>query len=141
MTHKIYATGYTGKTVDQLASIASKLGAIVVDIRYSPYSRNPEWNRNNLMRILGSGYIHCQPLGNSNYKNGDEIIISDYERGREIVKRLDSPVLLLCMCKSPKGCHRTDVLAMFAMDGFEVEEYTEKPDEPDNKPVQIGFLW
>lgn len=121
MKHIIYATGYQGKKPQVIKKMADDLDAVVVDIRYSPMSRNPEWRKSNLQALLGSKYVHCQSFGNSAYKTGG-IEILNYSAGKAMLETIDAPVILLCACSDAHTCHRTTVLEMLKQDGYTVQE-------------------
>ena len=109
--NNLYTFGYGGKDVPALLDLLATLEppkAIVVDIRYSPYSRNPMWAKGNLLRELDSRYLHLPELGNVNYKGEGEIQIANLEGGAEKVAAVlsVSPVVLLCVCKDVHTCHR-----------------------------------
>ena len=106
----VYTFGYGGKTPQELANTAASLGAVVVDIRFSPRSRRPEWNGGQLRDFLagqGVRYAHAKPLGNENYKGGP-IKLYQPDLGVKVVQALldTQPVLLLCACREVATCHR-----------------------------------
>lgn len=104
---KIYTFGYSGRQPQELAAIANFLNALVVDVRYSPFSRNAVWNKKELVALLDKRYRHVKALGNVNYKGGP-IKLLDPEKGIEEVRLLlaESPIILICVCKSVHWCHR-----------------------------------
>ena len=126
MTAKIFTTGYTGKTLQSLHQTAEELGAMIVDIRFSPHSRNPSFNLANMRKVLGDAYIHMPELGNADYKSNN-IRLVNYPAGREKLRALQVPAILLCACKDPKTCHRTHIAQLLKNDGFEVEEIQPPP--------------
>lgn len=106
--HTLYTYGYTGTKVDTLINGIKAHGALLVDTRYRPYSRNPVWNRNRLQAALGNAYYWAESLGNVNYKNGGEIVIADAAVGVPLVtwRLATQPVVLLCACPEVTTCHR-----------------------------------
>jgi uncharacterized protein (DUF488 family) len=106
--HTLYTYGYTGTKVDTLIKGIQARGALLVDTRYRPYSRNHVWNKKALTLQLIQQYVHLEALGNVNYKNGGEIVIADAAAGVPfVVRRLDvQPVVLLCACPDVTTCHR-----------------------------------
>ncbi len=109
----IYTVGYMGLSVERLKAEAQMLGAVVVDVRYRPYSRNAAWNRPRLEGSLGGERRYFwagETLGNVNYKGGPVKLANPGPGVQLVTGILDhKPVILLCVCKSHKGCHRTDV--------------------------------
>ena len=107
MLHALYTFGYSGRTPHELQTLAEKLNAVVVDIRFSPRSRIPDWSGGRLQNLLGDRYRHLPSLGNRNYKGGP-IEFVDLEAGVVEVGELlrQQPVILLCVCADVQRCHR-----------------------------------
>jgi len=105
--HTLYTAGYTGLKPDQLKATAERLGAVVADIRFRPFSRNPAWSKVNAEKVLGARYVWVKGLGNKNYKGGP-IAFDDLESGISLVGTLleTQPVILLCVCPDVETCHR-----------------------------------
>jgi uncharacterized protein (DUF488 family) len=105
--HILYTAGYTGLGPDQLKATAERLGAVVADIRYRPFSRNPAWSRVNVSKTLGERYVWINALGNRNYKGGP-IVLDNVAVGIGLVGTLlvKQPVILLCVCPNVERCHR-----------------------------------
>jgi uncharacterized protein (DUF488 family) len=105
--HILYTAGYTGLRPNELKATAERLGAVVADIRFRPFSRNPAWSKVNVSKALGDRYHHVQALGNRNYKSGP-IDLIDVEAGISLVGTLleKQPVILLCVCPNVETCHR-----------------------------------
>lgn len=108
--YPLYTYGYTGGKIEDLKAYAAA-GALILDIRLSPNSRCPTWRQANLRRELGTGYAHEEALGNVNYKTGEPIEIKDMDAGLSRLENLLhlQPVVLLCGCAGPLGCHRSIV--------------------------------
>ena len=110
---KVYTFGYGGRAPQDIATIAASLGAAVVDIRFNPQSRRPEWNGGRLREFLagqGVRYAHVKALGNENYKGGP-IKLYLPELGVKVVGAFleTQPVVLLCACREVATCHRLTV--------------------------------
>lgn len=135
----IYLWGYQGRSVSDLHDLARDRDAYVVDIRFSPFTKQAGWGKAELSDALGWRYQWCRELGNRNYKGG-EIEISDLKSGMERVSRLaaERPVILFCACGKPEHCHRTVVSLAFRAAGYEVEELRPTP-EPEPSP-QMGLF-
>ena len=123
MTTKVYLVGYGNlKSLDDLAALCKRHGAVVIDIRMVAKSRIPCWNKGNLQRAYDIPYAHAPELGNVNYKNGGDILIADFAAGVQRILAGQQPVILMCACKNARDCHRTVVGNMLRLDGFDVEE-------------------
>ncbi len=111
--HPLYTLGYTGAKPEHIRKFLDTHNAILVDTRYSPFSRAPMWQKRALMESMGDRYIHMVELGNKNYKGqfGEGIMIADMDRGTlnllKILKK--QPAVLLCACPDFHTCHRTTV--------------------------------
>ena len=107
MLHTLYTFGYSGRTPHELQTLAEQLNAVVVDIRFSPRSRIPDWSGGRLQKLLGDRYHHLPALGNRNYKGGPVEFV-DLETGVVEVGQLlrQQPVILLCVCADVQRCHR-----------------------------------
>lgn len=126
----VYGLGYSGRDLDDIVRIAQRLDAIVADIRFSPYSRNPQFRQPALQARLGADYVHMRSFGNRNYKGGP-IEIVNYADGKAWVLQQTRDVILMCMCKDPATCHRTTVMQRLAEDGFTTHEINaHTPDLP-----------
>lgn len=132
MTKQVYTTGYGGKKTGTILNLAKKYDAIILDIRYSPRSRNPDWSRKRMQERMGERYIHAHEFGNINYRGGP-IRIVDYDAGKAIIEQSDKPVILVCVCKDAKTCHRTTIAHRLRAEGFEVVEIGQPP-------FQLAFL-
>jgi len=121
----IYTTGYTNKDPHDLASLAGRMGATVVDIRFSPGSRHERWRQPALIALLGAHYVHVVELGNENYATPSAgIKIHDLEGGIRRILDMTGPLILLCACEQAACCHRTVVAAELRARGHQVEELT-----------------
>ena len=118
----IYAIGYNATTVEELQEIREKLDAVIVDIRYMPYSRNAKWNRTNLIKVFPPGkYRWVKQLGNVNYKGGP-VYLYDPAPVIDQLVTTDKNIILMCMCAKAAGCHREDIKQLLRAKGVEVEE-------------------
>ena len=139
MTQIVYATGYGGRQLSDIRHMVDELGAVLVDIRYAPYSGHPDFRKAALENAFGDRYTHLRDFGNRNYKSGRPVELVDYDAGRAALEALDRPALLMCGCKDPTHCHRTVILSRLAADGFEAFEWIDD-DEDTNTPQQLT-LW
>jgi uncharacterized protein (DUF488 family) len=124
---RIFTIGYEGADIPALIMALRSAGvARVVDVRHSPYSRRPEFSKDELRSALGEygiAYTHIEALGNppagreaaraghmSSYKSVYTAHL-DSEEGRKALARLmqlaaQETVCLLCLEKSAGHCHR-----------------------------------
>lgn len=121
MTNELYDLGYmdlSGK-IELLEKALRELGAVVVDVRHSPRSRNPVWNKGALKERFGAAYVHIPNLGNRNYDAADQPIeyvnLADglVEMSR-IMLIQDKPVIVMCGCWDREHCHRLGIVQAYA---------------------------
>lgn len=117
----IYTTGYTDKDIADLPNLLEKFDAVLIDIRFSPYSKNLVWTKDYLSLLLKRRYQHIPQLGNRAFKEG-KIQIQNLELGIRLITNLDYNAVLLCACKNLRECHRLTVMNELLKRGFEVEE-------------------
>jgi len=109
---QLYDMGYgTIKKVGALHDFVKANNAVLVDVRFSPRARNPDYNKNALMDRFGTRYLHITQLGNKDYK-GDGIDFVDLEAGLKLVAaELEyRPVILMCACWQRSTCHRLAIV-------------------------------
>lgn len=138
----IYTIGYEGASIEGLISALQSAGiSRVLDIRESPFSRRPEFSRDELSAALGDfgiAYEHIRELGNppagreaasAGHKAVYREILFAHLDGPEGRKGLDRAlahaarerVCLLCFERSPSHCHRAMVVQrMEARSGQEI---------------------
>jgi uncharacterized protein (DUF488 family) len=116
-----YTTGYTDKNVADLPDLLENLDAVLVDIRFSPNSRQIVWTKDYLSLLLKRNYQHVPQLGNRAFKEG-KIQIQNLELGIRLITSLEYNAVLLCACKKLNECHRFVVMTELLKRGFKVEE-------------------
>lgn len=122
--HPVYAFGYTGRQLSTIVEAVTRDDGVLVDIRFSPRSRAPMWNRRNLEAALGDRYVWAgETLGNRLYRT-DSIAIVDLVLGLDLAEHEAArhPVFLMCVCPRPAGCHRTIITEAMRERGFTVVE-------------------
>jgi uncharacterized protein (DUF488 family) len=139
----IYSFGYGGHKAVELAGWVRKNGAILVDVRFSPSSKDEQWRKANLKELLGEQYVHVQELGNENFK-GNEIRIKDLSAGMMRVHGLlqRAPVVIMCACWNRATCHRTLVIRHM-VDEWHAEAKVLEPKEirfPPPPPAQTSLF-
>ena len=117
----IYTTGYTDKNISHLPNLLENLDAVLVDIRFSPNSRQVVWTKDYLSLLLKKRYQHIPQLGNRTFKEG-KIQIQNLELGIRLLSSLEYNAILLCACKNLRECHRFVVMNELLKRGFEVTE-------------------
>jgi uncharacterized protein (DUF488 family) len=118
---KIFTTGYTGKDVNDLRPMLEVLDAILVDIRFAPFSRIMHWQKVYLKALLGNKYRHVQNLGNRTFKE-NKITVQNLQLGLETVLSLNENAVLMCACEKAENCHRRLIIAALNEKGIETEE-------------------
>jgi uncharacterized protein (DUF488 family) len=105
---QLYDVGYQGVARDLLFAALKKLGAVLVDVRYSPRSRDANWDGKALTELLKDSYVHIQELGNKNYK-GNTIELASPEAGVLMLYQIlhERPAIMMCACGNRGWCHRT----------------------------------
>ena len=108
--------GYRGRSFSGLVDLLREHGvAVLVDVRYAAETRQKAFAKSTLSKRLpaeaGIEYVHCQALGNRNYRSGP-INIVDLDAGAEQVERLVAEhrtVAVMCACRAVQGCHRSEI--------------------------------
>ncbi len=110
----LYTYGYTSATPADLLRYVDDLDAYLIDVRYSPRSRVPQWRQQALDEMAGvtahgrRRYRHIVELANVNYATDGPIDLYAPAAGlREIAPYLAArPCILLCGCRDWRTCHR-----------------------------------
>jgi hypothetical protein len=111
----VVLAGYEGRRLPSLVAAVEALDATLLDIRFSPYSRNPAWNRKALTEALGDRYRWVKPWGNVLYQGGPtDCQIADFTAGLAVWDALTGPTILLCRERRSAECHRMTVATMLA---------------------------
>jgi uncharacterized protein (DUF488 family) len=122
--HKLLTLGYQTTKPEELKQLVLEHDAFLCDIRFSPYSRYPGWQKQALRDLVGADrYAWIQALGNVNYRGG-EIKLLDFEAGAKLAERAlaKKNVILLCGCFDVTHCHRLVAANLLAEKlGVEVE--------------------
>lgn len=121
MPQNVYTTGYTGKDINDLKPLLERLDAILIDIRFAPFSRILHWRKVYLKALLGARYRHIPNLGNRTFREG-KITIQNMALGLETVLNLKSDAVLMCACKTQGDCHRRLIIAELLQLHVQTEE-------------------
>jgi hypothetical protein len=127
----INTAGYQGSSPDILKGYVDSLGAILIDIRFRPYSRDPRWNQAAIRNLVGDDrYLWMHELGNTNYKSGGPIHLYQPHLAVPRIRQFlaQQPVILLCCCWNVETCHRKNAAEYLAEQlGAGVEHLPSKP--------------
>lgn len=126
---RIFTAGYGNRNFEMLFASVKAADGVVLDIRMSPKSTRPEFNKERMEERFWGRYIHVPAFGNSNYRGqlGKDkgIVIADFDKGYEefqhILKKGLSPILL-CGCLKFEECHRCNVAKELNNRGHKTEE-------------------
>ncbi len=102
---RIFTTGYTGKDINDLKPMLEALDAMLIDVRFVPYSQVFHWRKIYLKSLLGEKYRHIPNLGNRTYKE-NKITIQNLELGIKTILNLPTNLILMCACPKLPTCHR-----------------------------------
>lgn len=110
--YQLYDLGYSQiQDSDLLLQLIGKLDAIVIDVRFSPKSRGPQWRASNLQSQFGDRYIHIPELGNVNYKGGPiKLLDEDSGLAKLNLMAQSSSLVLMCVCSNRDTCHRLTIV-------------------------------
>ena len=114
---QLYTVGYNAwDGPESLRELSEKKdNALIVDIRFSPTSRDPRYRKAYLDKTLGERvYQWVFNLGNKNYKGGPVDLVNEQAGIAQVVEVLRSgrSVILMCGCYNHVQCHRTHVAAL-----------------------------
>jgi hypothetical protein len=118
--NQLYDLGYMEiGNIKSVEKAVKELDAILLDVRFSPRSRNPQYNKSFLEKVFNTnpartGYLPVKDLGNRNYKGGPVDFV-DIENGLAIIHTWLEirPVILMCGCWNRAECHRLEIANTF----------------------------
>ena len=134
----IFTIGYQGRTIAGLVEIlkANRID-VLLDIRYTPWSRRPDFRKGCLSRTLeetGIRYVHLRHFGSTPALRDDLHATGRWERFAEAyIAHLESlngnldaslepysneRVCLLCLESNPHECHRSLLAAALLRQGL-----------------------
>jgi uncharacterized protein (DUF488 family) len=132
---RIFTIGYEGADILALITALRSAGvARVVDVRHSPYSKRPEFSKDELRAALhdyGIAYTHIETLGNppagreaaraghmASYKSVYSAHLESEDGRKGLAKLMElaaaEAVCMLCLEKSAGHCHRGMIAEKFA---------------------------
>lgn len=121
INQRIFTTGYTGKDINDLKPMLTALDAMLIDIRFVPYSQVFHWRKVYLKSLIGEKYRHIANLGNRTYKE-NKITIQNLNLGLETILHFPSNIVLMCACEKTENCHRRLIVEELEKQEIETEE-------------------
>jgi hypothetical protein len=119
MNATLYTFGYLSARAERIFQELIAVRTPIVDIRFSPDSRNPHWKQDAIAARPGIIYHHIQELGNELYKQAltgqftePHIQIADIDTGLtrlEAILQEHKRAAIFCACSSKTKCHRLTV--------------------------------
>lgn len=124
----VFTIGYGGRKFEKFLSLLREYGVgVVVDVRRFPRSKDPSYNRERLEEALRAEGIRYVFLGETlgGFRGGYERYM-ETEGYREGIRRLlglleEGRVALMCLERSPRGCHRRYISKTLEDLGIQVE--------------------
>lgn len=124
----VFTIGYGGRKFEKFVSLLREHGVgVVVDVRRFPRSKDPSYNREALEEALRAEGIRYVFLGETlgGFRGGYEAYM-ETEGYREGIRRLnglleEGRVALMCLERSPRGCHRRYISKTLVDLGIRVE--------------------
>jgi hypothetical protein len=115
---QIYQWGYSGSgwAYDEMRAALEAVNGVMVDVRFSPYSRAKKWQQVSFQAGLKERYVHVKAWGNKNYREwGKPVKLVNFKQGvREVGDYIQfggyDGVVVMCGCSGYGGCHRQDVV-------------------------------
>ncbi len=122
---RIYTTGYTDRDIALLPALLTSLDAILIDIRFTPISKQLQWQKDYLRLLLKDKYLHVSYLGNRSSKESGKQSIQNISLGIKIITELKKNLLIMCECERIEACHRQEISRRLSEKGIETKELTE----------------
>lgn len=131
----ILTAGYARANFSSFATRVRDMQAVVIDIRFSPWSSMKEWRGEEMQRALGEQYLHVKALGNKNYNERERgIEIVNLNAGIDQALMIERPVVLFCGCPLYRDCHRRLVAEAITERGCFVQEWNLQQEAHFNAP-------
>lgn len=131
--HTLFTFGYQSSKPEYLLRYVRGIQAVLVDIRYSPRSKMPEWGQQSLVQLVGEAFYQpLRDLGNLNFASTGAINLANPDRGTALLAELleQRPAIILCACWSWEACHRKTVADLMARQyGARVEHLPANPEK------------
>ncbi|HZU03989.1 MAG TPA: hypothetical protein VFA10_30280 [Ktedonobacteraceae bacterium] len=113
---RVYPCGYSRDAALITHLMQSDPKMLLIDTRYTPYSRIAIWNERSLRATYGPRYRWAgRSLGNQNHATGGPISLVDAATGiAGLVHYLQegSPLVLLCGCRDYNQCHLSVIVPL-----------------------------
>src|SRR6266545_6149835 len=116
-TPTIYPIGYSSRyAMQRIDELMKQPMTLLIDTRYKPISRMPQWRKRTLERVYGECYCwEGESLGNINVDTDLPMKLADPEPG---ITRLCAylqrgyRLILLCQCPDYESCHRKVIVRL-----------------------------
>lgn len=137
---KLYTLGYATWTLEQIEKAVIALDALLIDIRYHPWSGKPGFNREDLTRRFPGIYGYMKSFGNLTHKEGRIELYKPEEGLQKIGPILKvRNVVLLCGCSDYQWCHRSTVADLIA-ERYKVEvEHLTDPKKYSSEQLSLDM--
>lgn len=121
--HTVYTLGYGIEAVERHAArsqlitfLKQPTPGIILDVRFSPYSKIAGWNIEDLQQEFSTRYVHMAALGNKHHHTGGPIELVDEESGLQQAQAwlAQFDICLLCGCYRVDRCHRSYIAERLA---------------------------
>jgi len=129
---KVWTLGYGGRSREEVAEILKRLRIeVLIDVRRFPRSKIMDFNgevMRDWLRDLGVNYVRMgEELGG--FVRGGYSKYTETETFRRGIQKLtqfikDFRVVIMCMEKKPRYCHRRFITKALQEEGFEVIDIT-----------------
>lgn len=121
----VFTTGYIDRNVTRLPILLCALNAILIDIRFNPTDRKPQWGKDYLKLLLKDKYRHIPSLGNRAKSESGQISIQNLNLGIRVITELKVNLVLMCSCRNENDCHRQVIAQKLRDNGTETREITD----------------
>ncbi len=116
LPQRIYTTDYTDHDIALLPAL--------LDIRFTPTSKQVQWQKDYLRLLLKNKYLHVSHLGNRSSKESGKQSIQNINLGIKIITELKMNLLLMCECQRIEDYHRQEISRRLCEKGIETKELT-----------------
>ena len=149
MERIVYTIGHSNRTINEFLKLLRKYDIkIVVDVRRFPKSRFPEYNRENLCRLLESNGIRYIWLGEKlgGFRGGYIRYMGTrefWEGVRSLIEVAESMNVIAVMCREriPWRCHRRHIASALKTLGYRIIHIIDKDVVQEHKYTIENFIY